>query len=68
MTACWPDRAWTTAAILACTPGITSDVATDWQHFPSGDWTSYTAEVIRRTSIGTHPSMIAKCRSPPPAA
>jgi len=43
------------AAILARTLGIAIDVAVDWQHLAGGDWTSYAAEVSRRTSTNTHP-------------
>jgi len=36
------------AAILARMLGIAIDVAVDWQHLASGDWTSYAAEISRR--------------------
>lgn len=42
------------AAILARTLGLAIDVAVDWQHLASGDWTSYAAEISRRTSTTGH--------------
>jgi|GEM_PF-5235230 hypothetical protein len=52
------------AAILARLLGIAIDVAVDWQHFTSGDWTSYAAEVSRRADAGTHPSEPARRPAP----
>ena len=40
------------AAVLARTLGIAIDVAVDWQHLASGDWTSYAAEISRRATTG----------------
>ena len=37
------------AAILARTLGIHTDVAVTWQRLSAGDWTSYAADVSRRT-------------------
>ncbi len=37
------------AAILARTLGIHTDVAVTWQRLAAGDWTTYAAEVSRRT-------------------
>jgi hypothetical protein len=37
------------AAILARMLGVAIGVGVDWQHLASGDWTSYAAEVSRRT-------------------
>jgi hypothetical protein len=37
------------AAILARTLGIHTDVAVTWQRLSAGDWTTYAADVSRRT-------------------
>ena len=37
------------AAILAHTLGIHISVATAWQRASAGDWTTYAAEISRRT-------------------
>jgi hypothetical protein len=41
------------AEILARTLGIHTDVAVTWQRHSAGDWTTYAAEVIRRTKEDT---------------
>ena len=53
------------AAILARMLGIAIDVAVDWQHLTSGDWTSYAAEISRRTSTGAYPPGAAPRAAPP---
>lgn len=41
------------AAILARTLGIHTDVAVTWQRHSAGDWTTYAADVSRRTNTPT---------------
>jgi hypothetical protein len=39
------------AAILARTLGIHTDVAVAWQRLSAGDWTSYAADVSKRSPL-----------------
>jgi len=43
------------AALLARMPGIHITAAVAWQRASSGDWTSYAADVSRRTGAGMTP-------------
>jgi hypothetical protein len=38
------------AAILARTLGVSTDVAVTWQRLSAGDWTTYAAQISRRTT------------------